>query len=82
MVIILIITGIQLYLPGIASTSPRDPVLRIHKLAARAMGELWVLWLVYSLVTKNLTRHYLFGRKDFGGIVRQAKFYLISMFQG
>lgn len=82
MVIILIITGIQLYLPGIASTSPRDPVLRIHKLAARAMGELWVLWLVYSLVTRNITRHYLFRRKDCGGLFRQAKFYLVSMFRG
>jgi thiosulfate reductase cytochrome b subunit len=42
----------------------------------------WVFWLVYSLATDHLSRHYVMRRRDFGGIFRQARFYLISIFQG
>jgi thiosulfate reductase cytochrome b subunit len=42
----------------------------------------WVFWLVYSVATANLSRHYAIRRRDFGGILRQAKFYLISIFRG
>jgi len=81
-VILLIITGIQIRLPGIASVRPQDPALLIHKYAGWAMTASWVFWFIYGLVSNNLRRHYLFRRRDFKGIFTQAKFYLISIFRG
>jgi len=82
MVILLIITGIQLRIPGIASLRPHHPALLVHKYVGWAMAASCVFWLVYSLVSDNLSRHYVIRRRDFKGIFRQAKFYLISIFQG
>jgi thiosulfate reductase cytochrome b subunit len=82
MVILLIITGIQIRIPGVASLRPQDPALEIHRFAGWAMVASWVFWLVYSVATANLSRHYAIRRRDFGGILRQAKFYLISIFRG
>ena len=42
----------------------------------------WCFWLVYSLASGNLRRHYALRKKDFRGIFKQSKFYLISIFQG
>jgi thiosulfate reductase cytochrome b subunit len=82
MVILLIITGIQIRIPGVAALRPDDPALEIHRFAGWAMVVSWVFWLVYSLATANLSRHYAIRRRDFGGILKQAKFYLFSIFQG
>jgi thiosulfate reductase cytochrome b subunit len=82
MAIILIITGIQIRIAGMPSLRPQDPALWIHKYAGWAMAISWVFWLVYSLVTNNLSRHYTIRRRDFRGIFRQARFYLISIFKG
>jgi thiosulfate reductase cytochrome b subunit len=82
MVIVLIITGIQIRIPGMASLPPQDPALWIHRYAGWAMAILWAFWLVYSLAAKNLSRHYAIRRRDFGGIFRQGKYYLISIFRG
>jgi len=82
MVILLIITGIQIRIPGVASLRPQDPALEIHRFAGWAMVASWVFWLVYSLATDNLNRHYRMRGRDYRGIFRQAKFYLISIFRG
>jgi thiosulfate reductase cytochrome b subunit len=82
MIIILTITGIQIRIPGVASLRPQDPALLIHRYAGWAMVASWVFWLVYSLATDNLSRQYVIRRRDFSGIFRQAKYYLISIFQG
>lgn len=82
MVILLIITGIQLRIPGIASLRPNSTPLLVHKYVGWAMAASWVFWLVYSLVSDNLSRHYVFRRRDLKGTFRQAKFYLISIFRG
>ena len=82
MVVVLIITGIQIRIPGMASLRPQDPALWMHRYAGWAMVASWVFWLLYSLTTNNLSRHYAIRRRDFGGIFRQAKFYLISIFKG
>lgn len=81
-IIILTITGIQIRIPGMASLRPQDPALLIHRYAGWAMVVSWVFWLVYSLISGNLSRHYAIKRGDFRGTFRQAKFYLISIFQG
>jgi len=82
MVILLLITGIQLRISGIASLRPHDPFLLIHKYIGWAMAASWVVWLGYGLISNHLRRHYLFRRRDLGGTFRQAKFYLISIFRG
>jgi thiosulfate reductase cytochrome b subunit len=82
MIIILTITGIQIRIPGVASLRPQDPALLIHRYAGWAMVASWVFWLVYSLATDNLSRQYVIRRRDFSGIFRQAKYYLISIFRG
>jgi thiosulfate reductase cytochrome b subunit len=82
MVMHLIITGIQLRIPGIASLRPHDPALLVHRYVGWAMVASCVFWLVYSLVSDNLNRHYVIRRRDLKGIFRQAKFYLISIFRG
>lgn len=82
MVILLLVTGIQIRIPGIASLRPQDPALLIHKYVGWAMAVSWIFWLAYSLVSDNLRRHYLFRKRDFKGVSKQAKFYLIAIFQG
>ena len=82
MVMLLIITGIQLRIPGIASLRPHDPALLVHRYVGWAMVASCVFWLVYSLVSDNLNRHYVIRRRDLKGIVRQVKFYLFSIFRG
>ena len=81
-VIVLLITGIQIRVPGIASLRPQDPALLIHKYAGWAMVVSWVFWALYSLVSGNLKRHYLFRKKDLGRVFKQARFYLFSIFKG
>lgn len=73
MVILLIITGIQLRIPGIASLRPHHPALLVHKYVGWAMAASCVFWLVYSLASDNLSRHYVIRRRDFKGIFRQAR---------
>ncbi len=82
MVSLLLVTGIQIRIPGIASLSPQDPALLIHKYAGWAMAVFWSFWLVYSLISGNLGRHYRFRKRDFEGMFNQARFYLISIFAG
>jgi len=82
LVILLIITGIQLRISGVPSLGPRHPALWVHKYAGWAMAASCVFWIVYSLVSRNLSRQYAVRRRDLKGIFRQAKFYLISIFQG
>jgi len=81
-VIILIITGIQIRVPGVAALRPDDPALELHRFAGWAMVASWVFWLLYGLATDHLSRHYVMRRRDFGGILKQAKFYLVSIFRG
>jgi len=82
MVILLVITGIQLRISGVASLRPHDISFLTHKYAGWAMAASWVIWLVYGLISDHLSRHYLFRKGDLKGTFRQAKFYLISIFRG
>jgi thiosulfate reductase cytochrome b subunit len=82
LVILLIITGIQLRIPGVPSLGPRHPALWVHKYAGWAMVASCVFWLVYSLTSRNLSRQYVVRTRDLKGMFRQAKFYLISTFKG
>ncbi len=81
-VMLLIITGIQLRLPGIASLRSNHPALLVHRYAGWAMVASWVFWLLYTLLSGNLNRHYVIRKQDLKGIFKQVKFYLISIFKG
>jgi thiosulfate reductase cytochrome b subunit len=82
LVVILLITGAQLRIPGIASLRPNDPALMVHKYAGWAMAVSFVIWLVYGLVSDHLRRHYVMRRWDLKGVFSQARFYLFSIFRG
>jgi thiosulfate reductase cytochrome b subunit len=82
LVVILLITGAQLRIPGIASLRPNDPALMVHKYAGWAMAVSFVIWLVYGLVSDHLRRHYVMRRRDLKGVFSQARFYLFSIFRG
>jgi thiosulfate reductase cytochrome b subunit len=81
-VVTLLITGIQLRMSGIAALHPHDPALIIHKYAGWAMVCFFILWFVYSLVSKNLSRNYVIRGNDLKGIFGQARYYLCSIFRG
>ena len=81
-VILLIVTGIELRLPGIAALPANDTALLVHRYAGWAMVISCVFWFMYSLISGNLQRHYMIRRQDLKGTLRQAKFYLFSIFKG
>ena len=82
LVIFLIVTGIQLRIPGVASLPPQSTALLLHRYAGWAMAASWLFWLIYGLIGLHLSRHYRLQSRDFRGIFRQAKFYLVSIFKG
>jgi thiosulfate reductase cytochrome b subunit len=82
LVVILLVTGIRLRIPGIASLRPNDPALLVHRYAGWAMAVSFVIWLVYGLLVDHLSRHYSIRRRDLKGVFSQAKFYLVSIFKG
>jgi thiosulfate reductase cytochrome b subunit len=81
LVVILLVTGIQLRIPGIASLRPTDPALLVHRYAGWAMAVSFAIWLVYGLLIDHLI-HYSIRRRDLKGVFSQAKFYLVSIFRG
>jgi thiosulfate reductase cytochrome b subunit len=81
-VIALLATGFYLRVSGVASLAPRDPYLVLHKWAGVTAMALWIFWIGYTLVSDYLARHYALRRRDLGGISRQMKFYLVSIFKG
>ncbi len=80
--ITLLVTGIQLRLPGIASLQPHNTPLLVHRYVGWAMAASFVFWLAYSLVSRHLSRQYVIRGQDLKGILRQAEFYLVSIFEG
>lgn len=81
-VILLLLTGFQFRVPGIADLLPRNFSLGLHQWAGITMTVLWVFWLIYGLSGGALRRYYRLRRGDPGGVARQMKFYLISIFRG
>ena len=82
LVILLLITGIELRIPGVAALPANSPALLVHRYAGWSMTISCLFWLVYSLMSGNLSRHYVIRRGDLKGTFRQAKFYLFSIFKG
>jgi len=81
-VILLLITGIALRIPGVATLPANSTALLLHRYLGWTMTVLSVFWLVYALKSGNLKRHYRVGKRDFKVTCRQAEFYLFSIFKG
>ena len=81
-VVLLIITGIQLRVPGLPSLPPNSTALLVHKCAGWVMVVSWFFWLLYGIASENLVHHYVIRRGDLKKALGQARFYLISMFRG
>lgn len=79
---VLLLTGFQIRMTGMAGLKSQDPALLVHRWAGWVMAVSWAFWLLYSLAAGHLRRHYRFGKEDFAGTLRQAKFYLLSIFRG
>jgi formate dehydrogenase gamma subunit len=87
-VILLAITGIQLRAPGteavpmsIGLWRPDYPLaVLIHKYAGFALAASFVFWLVYVTASGSYRRHYLFRPSDIPIMGRQARYYVIGLF--
>ncbi len=82
MVILLLITGIELRIPGVAALPVNSPALLVHRYTGWTMAVSFLFWIVYSLMSGNLSQHYAIRRGDLKGSFRQVKFYLFSIFRG
>lgn len=79
---VLLATGIRLRVAGIPDLPPHSTSLLIHKYAGWAMAASCVVWLVYSLASGNLARHYALRKRDIKGVFSQTRFYAWSIFKG
>lgn len=82
MVILLLITGIELRIPGVAAVQPNSTALLVHRYVGWPMMISCLFWFVYSLMSGNLSQHYVIRKGDLKGTFRQLKFYLFSIFRG
>lgn len=82
MVILLLITGIELRVPGVAALPVNSPTLLVHRYTGWLMTISFLFWFVYSLVSGNLSRHYAIRKGDLKETFRQVIFYLFSIFRG
>jgi thiosulfate reductase cytochrome b subunit len=82
LVFLLIVTGIQLRAPDVSLfLSYRNAVL-LHKYAGFGMAASFLFWLVYTIASGSVRRHYLFRAKDLKGTVRQIEYYVFGLFLG
>jgi thiosulfate reductase cytochrome b subunit len=81
-VILLLVTGLQFRIQGVAALEPHNSIFSVHKWAGIAMMASWFFWLAYGLASGHLTRHYAIRRRDFEGVSTQMKYYLVSIFRG
>jgi thiosulfate reductase cytochrome b subunit len=82
MAIPLIVTGIQIRVPGIADLGRHSTPLLVHKYLGWAMVGTFLFWLVYNLVSGSLRRHYNITSGDLKGSLGQARYYLSAIFKG
>ncbi len=82
MVILLFITGIELRISGVAALPVNSPGLLVHRYAGWTMAISFLFWIAYSLMSDNLSQHYVIRKRDLKGSFRQVKFYLFSIFRG
>jgi thiosulfate reductase cytochrome b subunit len=80
-IILLILTGIQLRMPGIESFPTYRSAVLVHKYAGFLMCASFVFWLIYSTVNGSLRKCYSLRPVDLRGMAPQANFYLFGIFR-
>lgn len=89
-VIALMITGIQLRVPGIEEIARKMAVwipeysvaVLIHKYIGYAMVFSFLFWLIYIIASGSFRTHYLLRPSDIPTLGKQAFYYLFGVFQG
>jgi len=81
-VLILLITGIQLRVPGIEIFPTFSMAVWIHKYAGFAMAASFIFWLIYEIVTPSFRRHYLLRPADARLMGQQIFYYGVGIFKG
>jgi thiosulfate reductase cytochrome b subunit len=82
LIILLILTGVRLRVPGIDFLFPyRDAVL-LHRVTGGALTLSYVFWIVYSIFGGNLRRNFAFRGKDLKNFYCQAGYYAVGVFMG
>jgi thiosulfate reductase cytochrome b subunit len=89
-VIALMITGIQLRVPGIEGIARKMAVwipeysmaILIHKYLGYAMALSFLFWLVYIVASGSFRAHYILRPADLPTMGKQALYYLFGVFQG
>jgi thiosulfate reductase cytochrome b subunit len=89
-VIALLITGLQLRVPGIEELVRKTPIwipeygltVTIHKYVGYAMALSFIFWCVYILASGSFRTHYIMRPADLPILGKQAFYYLVGVFQG
>jgi thiosulfate reductase cytochrome b subunit len=89
-VIVLMITGIQLRVPGVEEIARKMAIwipeysvaVLIHKYIGYAMALSFLFWLVYIIASGSFRTHYTLRSSDLPILGKQAFYYLFGVFQG
>ena len=82
LVLALLVTGFSIRLKGVADLGANSTLLLLHRYLGWAMIACWLFWLAHGIASGGLKRHYALRRRDGSGMLRQAVYYLFSMFRG
>ena len=89
-VIALLVTGIELRVPGIIEVAHKmafwipeySLTVTIHKVIGYAMALSFLFWLVYVLASGSFRKHYVLRPTDAPILGKQAFYYIVGVFQG
>lgn len=81
-IILLMLTGFQFRMPGMAFLLSKNAALTTHRWAGIAMTVLWTFWFIYCWGSGSFRRNYAIHSHDFRDGSEQMKFYLFSIFKG
>lgn len=89
-VIALMITGLQLRVPGVEEFAHRMAIwiptysnaVLIHKYTGYAMSLFFLFWLVYIFASGSFRTHYILRLSDLPTLKKQAYYYIFGLFTG
>ncbi len=81
LVILLMLTGLSLRVPGLHIFDYRSAVL-VHKATGYVMAAGFIFWLVFGIADGSLRRYYVVRRRDLSGLASQALYYAFGVFRG
>jgi thiosulfate reductase cytochrome b subunit len=82
LILVLILTGIQLRIPGLTLFGTYGNSVWLHKYAGFFAAGSSLFWFIYAVGSGALWRHYLPRPSDLKGMAKQAAFYGYHVFRG